>query len=211
MPQKMPERGRPGTRDAEFLGALSRRREVNVRWRAYTSELGKVLPALELGGAAPADLDRSGVRALGLQGAGVLDEIAAIAKSTHEYEPMTRRQKVYLEATGVDTSNALPVTGRPPRFLRRRYQSLLSRIPILTYHPPHEGVKNAAKDAKDGKTAGKKDGKVSKDGRYDVNIHPHATLPGVRFKSARTREVSASDLAWINLPAPSPTSAQSDA
>jgi hypothetical protein len=205
----MPERGRPGSRDAELIGPLSKRREVNVRWRAYTNEVSKVIPALELGiqegprnvapiSKSPEDVARHGLRSLGMQGSGLFEDIVTVSRSTHEYEPMTRRQKKRLEDTGVDTSNALSNQGRPPRFFRRRYQSLLSRLPVLTHHPRAEAVKD--KDNKD------KNDKDRKDSQYSVGLHRYAIMPGVRFKVPFTREVSAIDLEWINPPSFNPPS-----
>jgi hypothetical protein len=211
MPLSMPERGRPGSRDAELIGPLSKRREVNILWRAYTHEVSKAIPALELGiqegprnaapiSKSPDDLARHGLRSLGMQGSGLIEDCVAISRSTHEYEPMTRRQKIHLEKNGVNTSNALLNEGRMPRFFRRRYQSLLSRLPVLTYHPRD-------RDSQD-----KKDRKNSniKDSEYSVGLHPYAIMPGVRFKVPFTRPVSATDLEWIK-DSPSSTSSSSSA
>lgn len=190
VPMTMPERGDPNSEDAKLIGPLSKRRRVNIHWRFYTSEVKKVFPPLQLvtaepesdvtmpekgKGKQPGFVREKPPPPMAMQGSGLMEAIVKMADSPHKYETVTRIQRKLLEKSCQPIPQELPVQ-RPSRFLRRRYQEVLHRIPILTY--------NAAS-----KTP------------VQVTVHPDAIIPGQRHREGRTREASEADIAWMNLPA----------
>ncbi|EIW86883.1 hypothetical protein CONPUDRAFT_44195 [Coniophora puteana RWD-64-598 SS2] len=123
-PPTLPEHANPQSEDALFLGPFSKRREVNLRWRYFTRESKKIYPPLEV---AVEGEDPSAVRTgTGLEGTGILQE--AIALATWPQEAFS--------ASSNHSPRPLPFDGHLPiRWLRRRYQELLKRMPVISYLP----------------------------------------------------------------------------
>jgi hypothetical protein len=178
-PFGMPERVDPESEEAKMLGPLSKRREVNIRWRFYTKECDKIIPPLDLPDLDPESPLPSEKRTY-MGDSGVFEQLLQIARSPHRDERLTRRQRKSILATGTRPTPAQslpdvePLPVQVPRLIRRRYQELLSRIPVLM--PPLKG-KNG----------------------YNIVAHPDAIPKAVRFKSTLFREASASDIAWMDL------------
>ncbi|GLB35981.1 hypothetical protein LshimejAT787_0302690 [Lyophyllum shimeji] len=191
-PPTLPARADPSSKDAKLLGPFSKRREVNIRWRYFTQEWKKIRPPLEvvvqdasLGGTYKGtsrhDLLRAGIRGMGMQGYGVFDDVETVAGPAIVSKPLTRKERV-TTTTNLDARATSPTKLRhPSRWLRRRYQELLGRVPILTY--------SRYKD---------KDGRVS--GRYCVTLSVNALAPSIRFGPSRSPEVNAvADQEWLRL------------
>ncbi|KAG5353238.1 hypothetical protein C0989_009201 [Termitomyces sp. Mn162] len=184
-PPVLPLRADSSSEDARLLGPLSKRREVNTRWRYFTQEWKKVLPPLqvvmkdstsdiEFDKTSQEDLARADVRALGMQGRGIFEDVHAIAGPLTVPRPLTRKERLS-SGTGVDTS----VQSRhPSRWLRRRYQELLGRLPILAYTPTRDKSRSS--------------------GRYSVSLSSNALAPTLRHDASRYPEVElAADLQWL--------------
>ncbi|KAG2755486.1 hypothetical protein P692DRAFT_20793128 [Suillus brevipes Sb2] len=118
-PPILPERADPNSSDAQILGPFSKRREVNARWKYFRQEWKKVLPPLQISVSPSREVSDEGselgasaaVRKIGFDGTVVLEEL------------------VHLTTKSENTSGA----SSPRRWLRRRYQELLGRLPILTF------------------------------------------------------------------------------
>ncbi|KAG2122035.1 hypothetical protein BD769DRAFT_1476477 [Suillus cothurnatus] len=130
-PPILPQRADPNSSDAQILGPFSKRREVNARWRYFGQEWKKVLPPLQISvspsrevGGEGSDLGTStAVRKIGFDGTTVLEELFQL----------TTKPK---NASGSGTF-------LPRRWLRRRYQELLGRLPILTFISAREARKKS--------------------------------------------------------------------
>ncbi|KZT02405.1 uncharacterized protein LAESUDRAFT_752130 [Laetiporus sulphureus 93-53] len=185
-PPKIPERANPNSEEAKLLGPFSKRREVNIRWRYYTEQVQRVLPPLQVeveeqGAEGEPErrsnkvtLNRIGVRSVGMQDEGILEELQTLARRpSHKNAPEENGQQ-----------NA-PFAGSelPSRFLRRRFAHLLGRIPVLRYSCPKE--RDEATDTK------------KRTGRYQVSWAPGAVHPNLRYSPERLAEADANDIAWF--------------
>ena len=188
-PPKLPERADPKSEEARLYGRLSKRREVNIRWRHFSSNHKKVYPPLQVvyeEGSASGEVRRSsdkdtltnaGVRTPGTQDTSVFEDVEALARPCHI--PTTRREKQnplhsarqVTDVTSVDASH------RPKRRLRRAHQQLLSKLPILTYT-----TKQSTGPAK------------TSPGRFSVHLSEKALNESYRRP---TMAVDERDLAWI--------------
>jgi hypothetical protein len=196
-PYKLPERADPNSEDARLLGPFSKRREVNIRWRFFKTELKKVWPALQVVAEERSpdgsinrrtdqeSLGKLGVRPMGLQDQGVLEEVLAIAGSGPPCTTLTRHQKQGTGSDGQPQTQPLYLYSIPPgstltpRFVRRRFQELLAKIPILSYSysKPRPGL--------------------SAQGRYTVSQPPSAVSTDMRYAISRYAGADPEDLAWI--------------
>ncbi|KAG6911571.1 hypothetical protein DXG01_011873 [Tephrocybe rancida] len=186
-PPVLPLRADPSSEDARLLGPLSKRREVNIRWRYFTEEWRKVLPPLQVvvkdaaseGGESSSkdDISQVGVRAMGMQGSGIFEDVRAVAGPLTVPPPLTRKERLKM-------NDALDVSVQhrhPSRWLRRRYQGLLGRLPVLTYSRPSNQNKQSS-------------------GKYSVSLSPNAMAHSLRFDPFRYPEVEpVADLEWLKL------------
>lgn len=188
-PPTLPIRANPVSDDAQLLGALSKRREVNIRWRYFVNEWKKVYPPLQVVANDPsqgfrncvndADLKRAGIRGFGMQGWGVFESISSIAGPLHMPNALTRKARQNANAV---LEVPQPTTSRPARhpsrWLRRRYQELLGRLPVLMYS---------------------RSGTTSK-GSYSVSLPRNALAPSLYMTAARSPELkSVDDREWLVL------------
>ncbi|KAH9898176.1 hypothetical protein C8Q73DRAFT_389456 [Cubamyces lactineus] len=188
-PPILPARADPNSPEAHALGPFSKRREVNIRRRFFQQELQKIMLPLQvvvddhLGSGDPpsARTDKSslaqvGIRSVGLQDSGVFEELEALAavpnKTRHSAKDGAPNDRGPVQGSSPRFSSHLP-----ERFLRRRYQQLLVRTPILVYKPS--------------RTASNKE-QVAK-GKFQVTLSPHAAKRGTPVH----RVASEADLAWI--------------
>lgn len=179
-PPTLPTRADPTSEDARLLGPLSKRREVNIRWRYFTAEWQKIRPPLQVvvagAGVSPGDISRAQIRGVGFQGTGVFEDVESLAGPLRAAPPLTRRELDAGKSSGELQSR------HPSRWLRRRHQHLLSRLPILTYEPPVE-------------EKGKKRG-----AKYNVSLSSSAGVQSYHRLPGSTPEISSDDeLAWIRL------------
>ncbi|KAJ7107608.1 hypothetical protein C8R43DRAFT_199328 [Mycena crocata] len=130
-PPKLPARADPTSEEAQVLGPFSKRRETNARWRYFTSEWQKVRPPLQVvvkdhltasSGATLEDLHRVDIRSLSMQDLHVFEDVEKMA-GPRWVEPERR------PAPSKSSPSEPPVS----RWVRRQYQALLNRLPILTY------------------------------------------------------------------------------
>ena len=191
-PATLPSRADPTSDDARLFGPLSKRREVNIRWRYFSHHWKRICPPIEISvkhqetqktppqeGFAPG----AGIRGVGLQGAGLLEELKMLAGAVSK-KPITPRRidSVYRsKSPSITTNRGLS----PNRYLRRRYRELLGRIPILTHsHVPGNPT-----------TATASNGHPT--GKYEVTLAANALSLRVQHEAAHSSEVDAVDLAWF--------------
>ncbi|KAH7885951.1 hypothetical protein F5I97DRAFT_1876572 [Phlebopus sp. FC_14] len=178
-PPTLPERAKPGSGMALALGPLSKRREINTRWRYFTAEWKKVYPPLEVSVSVRERQEHESMssppRAIGFENTSLLQELLDLAGTPWDPSHPTRRQNKS-EDTSTAQQNGSPFDGRlPVRWLRRRYQELLGRLPVLVYcmskSPSPRGV-------------------------YEVTLPRSAILPS-RPHSTRLRTVDEEDMLWL--------------
>ena len=153
------ERLDPESPQSRVLGLLSKRREVNARWKYFKHQLDKTLFPLQITykqltpdnqtihHTEETTLKRVGARGIGLQGAGVFEELEALASPP----AVIRLENRHAEDDGDDTRQIPRPAIRshlPRRFLRRRFQETLTQIPVLNYMLPHK-VPNALRASSD--------------------------------------------------------------
>lgn len=180
-PATLPARADPSSEEARLLGPLSKRREVNIRWRYFTQESSRVFPPLQVIvndhiegkiGATKEDAIRAGLRYFGFQGKLVHEEVEAIV-GLPQVTPMTRKERQMTGNFEEADSNA---HRHPSRWLRRRYQNLLGRLSVLTYHS-------------------KQDAKAS---RYEVSRPQAAIHQSTSHTHHRLAELDSINLAWLD-------------
>jgi hypothetical protein len=180
-PPNLPERSNPSSEEARLVGPFSKRREVNLRWRFFTEEWRKLLPPLHVvveqkdktyatveSSIHNTALAKVGIRGFGFQGTNILDEIEDIAGSP--YKPTSLPP-----SSNHSSSPSRFVTNR---FIRRRYQELLGRTPILTHS--HRKV----------------DDDIQSMG-YTVSLAPSAISSELWCHSSRIATADDTDLKWI--------------
>jgi hypothetical protein len=176
---------------AKILGPFSKRREVNIRWRFFTREWKKILPPLQVKvedtssaregisqSTSNEAVARAGIRAVGLQGMGVHEELVKLAGPVRMPPPLTRKQR---KALG-DASLHTPPPTRPQfqselpnRWLRRRHRELLGRLPVLQYFP----------NSNEGR------------GHYKATLEPNALAHFEAIHHKRHAEADQADMEWI--------------
>ena len=187
-PPVIPSRADRFSKEAQLLGPFSKRREVNLLWRYFKAEWKKVLPPLQVSiGEIPDspemtnqsnDNDPVGarVRSVGLQDSGVLEEVQYLAGPAWKPLSTPRRARQGQDKEAPKPHESLFESGLPTRWLRKRYQGLLGRIPILTY-----------------------DSRQQKDKLYEVSLTPSAISPHIRYGANRLPPVDESNLSWIQI------------
>lgn len=191
VPPTLPERADPKSELARLLGPFSKRREVNIHKRFYKEELLKILPPLEVVPLSQTDPQgsvvlKSPMRGTGLESTNVFDEIESLAGSQWVPPPTTLRSRIGSN----ESSSSVPDEANPrihtrlrQRFVRRRFQHLLSQIPILSQKPS----KTPPISADDSPV------------RYAVTRSPRAMLNDRRNNPQRYPLASAADMAWFEL------------
>jgi len=152
-PPKLPSRADPDSEDARLLGPLSKRRHVNILWRAYTHEVKYTIPPLDVklsqqghsNGENKLDIPSSpsgtasnsmsfGVTLGGFQDAGMVERLRLMAGLGGGNRAMTRRERRALSGPEVSDASLHPSL-LPTRQLRRSHRWLLSKIPLLKCVP----------------------------------------------------------------------------
>ncbi|KAF9229100.1 hypothetical protein BS17DRAFT_823757 [Gyrodon lividus] len=178
-PPRLPGRAKLDSEEAALLGPLSKRREFNMRWRYFKTEWKRVYPPLQVSEyplAADQDTDAFSTRPrnIGFQDTAVLGELLELAGSPSKSPGLTQKQKMRRESK--ETLDSSSFDGKlPARWLRRRYQALLGRLPFLTPRP----------------TRGDRPKPV-----YDVLLADSAITPS-RPHTSRLRVVDTADMPWI--------------
>ncbi|KAF5374858.1 hypothetical protein D9758_000466 [Tetrapyrgos nigripes] len=171
-PPDLSPRADPTSEEARLLGPLSKRLEINKRWRFYTKEWRKVLPPAGVfvkspDGTVTSDLSQVGIRSVGLQD-DVFKGIEEIVGPLETPRPITRRER----RLASDRTHR-----HPSRWLRRRYQELLGRLPTLVYsHDPN---------------------RPEKQGNYAVYLSTNALHPDLYNSAIRRPLLDDCNLAWV--------------
>lgn len=184
-PPTLPARADLNSEDARLLGPLSKRREVNIYWRFYTEQVKRVYPPFQMileERDSPGEtrhltdkgaLHRAGIRVGGVQGEGVYEEIETLANAPSPSQAGG--------TSGTDIFQASPLR---PRFLRRRFASLLGRTPVLVYsHPPTQAKEHPVAQGLPGK--------------LQVSLSRHARHHDLRNSPNHLPEADAADIAWL--------------
>ncbi len=187
-PPTLPSRADPSSEDARLFGPLSKRRQVNIHWRYFSHQWRRINPPLEISvkqqealkvpsqeGFAP----DAGIRGVGLQGAGLLEELKTLAGVPKRPTDPRRIDPVYRSESPSTTARG----SSPNRYLRRRYRELLGRIPILTLSRTPGNLPTASNGHPTGK--------------YEVSLVANALSPHVRHEAVHSSELDAADLAWF--------------
>ncbi|KAI0080370.1 hypothetical protein K474DRAFT_314268 [Panus rudis PR-1116 ss-1] len=197
-PPKIVERDDPDR--VRLLGGLPLRLRANIHKRWHREQASKVMPPIQVAvqdgltpRSDPASLHRSGVRAIGMQDSGIMEELESISGNLYTPPTLTRRQRCsgYVDAPLQDKEGCLgtlpPNTPLSRRFLRRRFQQLLHEIPILTYAVP-QAPSNPSLGSD-----------VHKSGRYIVSssLCSRSNTRETIQKPARLGEADASSVAWL--------------
>ncbi|KAI0094355.1 hypothetical protein BDY19DRAFT_879220 [Irpex rosettiformis] len=135
-PPTLPTRADPNSEEARLLGPLSKRREVNIRWRYFTQQSKRIALPLQVVTHDKASNTRGtdhmalrgvGIESMGLQGTGIYEEALALAGPIQQRPPLTRRERN-------DQQEQATTQGElPRRWHRRRFQHLVNKLPVLTY------------------------------------------------------------------------------
>jgi len=185
-PPTLPSRADPASDDARLLGPFSKRREVNIRWRYFVTEWKKVYPPLQVvaydpscgvcEGVKEADIQRVGIRGFGMQGQGIFEDVLSIAGPLRLPNTLTKKER---RNVGIVPELVSPHPARhPSRWLRRRYQELLGRLPVLAYS--RYGTKTS--------------------GSYSVSLSCNALAPSLYQTVARLSELEpVDDREWLTL------------
>ena len=192
LPPIMPPRADRFSEEALHLGPFSKRREVNLRWRYFQNEWKKVLPPLQVSiKEMPGSLEMTnqsnnkhnpvgaGVRSVGLQDSGVLEEAQNLAGPAWKPLSTPRRARRGPDEEAPKLHESLFESGLPTHWLRKRYQNLLGRVPILTYWYRQDNHRPA--------------------GRYEVSLTPSAISSHIRYSANRLPPVDESSLSWIQF------------
>ncbi|TBU34691.1 hypothetical protein BD311DRAFT_784277 [Dichomitus squalens] len=190
----------PESPESRALGPFSRRREVNARWKYFKHQLDKTMFPLQIAfkqgmtngritvHTDEATLIHAGVRGIGLQGAGVFEELEGLASPP----ALVRLEEPSVEGDGDDTRQGPRPTIQsylPRRFLRRRFQETLAQIPVLTYTLPSRVEKTQSRSDKEDVTPGV----PGKPGRYQVTLSPKASTQLGPIQSIADE----ADVTWI--------------
>ncbi|KAF5385528.1 hypothetical protein D9757_005436 [Collybiopsis confluens] len=173
LPPTLSLRANPRSEEARLLGPLSKRLEHNTRWRYFTREWKKVHPPLEVSvrqkdgllSRHAADVEVTGAKAGGFQNMGIFRDIEKIVIPGPT--SVTRRERLFAR---VKPSSTTDRCHRSP-WLRRRYQALLGRIPVLTYNSPHKN--------------------------FNVSLHPSSLSVLARMSAHRRPVVDPVNLVWF--------------
>ena len=174
-PSILPARADPSSPDARIFGPFSKRREVNIRRRYFASEWKKVFPPIEVQVRPYSQGEKQSAKQLipdfGMQ-SGVFADIEKTV-GTFKSRPLPRRER----SSEQDRSEAGIKAGHPSRWLRRRYRSLLNRLPILLYNPSDN----------------------SESGSFSVQ-QSELSLPPYQRPIPYLPEVDSTNLAWLEAP-----------
>ena len=175
-PPILPARADPSSPDARIFGSFSKRREVNIRRRYFASEWKKVFPPIELQVRPDSQGKKQSVKKI-IPGFGMrIGVFADIEKTiaTLKVHPLPRRER----SSEQDHSKAGIKAGHPSRWLRRRYRSLLKRLPILLYNPSENSEQS---------------------GSFSVQ-QSELSLPPYQRPIPYLPEVDSTTLAWLEAP-----------
>ena len=172
LPKRIPD-------EEKLLGPFSKRREVNIRWRYFTTEWKKVFPPLQtiVCGKENEESQKhlenkpssAAARVDGLQD--VFQDVQRLVGSPCKARNLTRR-----ELRGQEPPSRCLTGHHSSRWLRRRFQQLLGRVPIL--------ISSNSGPNKEGLT---------------VALSPGAISPSLRFTADRVPEATSADIEWFNI------------
>jgi hypothetical protein len=159
--------------EVELLGHFSKRREVNIHWRHFTSEWKKVLPPLQIVGKERNAED--GHEGDDLQFSNVFRDLQQLIGPPWKSRNLTRRELHNL-GTSHTTLVSRAAQYHGSRWLRRRFQQLLGRTPILNYQRLKSGSTKM--------TVTLSPGAISSHSRFPADRIPEATLADIQWSNA---------------------------
>lgn len=127
-PRNLPACAHPLSEDARIFGLLSKRREVNIRWRQFRAETKKLFPPLD---ACVATDRKLPVQAQHINWEKV-ERVERVVGGLCRGPTKTRRERE--DGAQRDEPPTPLIYRHPSRWIRRRYRWLLSRSPRLVYH-----------------------------------------------------------------------------
>ncbi|KAG7099006.1 hypothetical protein E1B28_000891 [Marasmius oreades] len=188
-PPNLSLRADPSSSEAHTLGPLSKRLEVNFRWRYFTRVWKKVYPPLNVFIRDPSTATESSsqeaassanIRGVCLQGSNIFEAIENVVGKPYPKRQTTCRER---KSTRRDKVYSMEPVRHPSRWVRRRYQRLLGRLPALIYRQDA----NAAT------------------GSYRVELSAMSLLNALP-RPLRQPEVDPDTLAWYELSKSEPSS-----
>jgi hypothetical protein len=192
-PPKLPERAVDRNSDeARLLGPFSKRREVNIRWQYFKTQLRNVYPPLEvmqpsIENSANPGFDTQTVIGFKRGALKHINELSGLVRKP----TIPRREQKLLEALENVCDNPPQVTDKPrlpethqlpTRWLRRRYRELLSKVPVV-----------AQVTGKNGGT------------QYEISLSRHALSHETKGTPLRVGVAKHADLGWIEKASMLPT------
>ncbi|TFY68133.1 hypothetical protein EVG20_g3688 [Dentipellis fragilis] len=188
-PPIMPQRVDPKSEEARLFGPLSKRREVNLHWRYFKLQRGKLRIPLSLSEEGPPAPDGSAIQraahTFGLHGVNMLEDVARFAGRHGTRPPLPRRQQKAPSDTIEGSFSEAVAHGHPPgaaisRQLRRRYRKLLRDLPTLTL------IRKSRKHTQAG----------SAPEDYRVSLHPNALPSSSQRNPEQLPDGDFVDSAW---------------
>ena len=196
----------PDSREYKILGPFSKRREVNERRRFFAQQFQRTYFPLQVVVedrnesdnsvqliADPVLIASAGARSIGLQGAGVFEELEALASPAVAQSGGGIAES---SSTAIRTAEGGMVQSPlSQRFLRRQYQRLLASIPVLVFNPTHRHDDLSASPPRLATPQSQLGNLGITPGRYKITLSPSA--------AARYGPIQAIaddvDQAWITL------------
>ncbi|KAF8640964.1 hypothetical protein AX17_000610 [Amanita inopinata Kibby_2008] len=186
-PPPLPGRARPDSDEVKLLGSFSKRREVNIRWRFFTAQWEKILPPLQTIPDRQMEWGRREKSRAGLSrvaSQGLASHNSSIFKGLEDFVGPVRKppNRTCKESRGKVVPCLLPPQlprYHRSRWLRRRYQQLLGRLPILTYSQESRLYGN----------------------KYIVTASSRALTPSLRSSHHHLSKATIDDVAWLKLKA----------
>lgn len=111
-----------------------------------------------------------------MQGSGVFEDLEHLVGTPWGSRTSTRRERMLRDGTS-NSLYSFPQRRLPTSWIRRRYQELLGRVPVLTY--------------------ARKEGSCGSAGKYEVSLASNARAHSQRHTTKREPEIDPVDLTWI--------------
>lgn len=180
----------PNSEETRLLGPLSKRREVNARWRLFKTETRRLYPPLEtsvvnVGTESPDQTPT--IQALGLINGGyqnfrLMDSLETMTGKpnrtsvTHRKGDSTDEGKVGSSSSATTTAPPLP-----SKILRRSHQNLLGKLPVLKYRFRSSASQNPSR----------------KSGSFEVTLSRRAVSPSLRHTTVTVPFIDEENMEWV--------------
>ena len=188
-PSSLPDRADPGSENARLLGPLSKRRHVNIIWRAFTKEKQKTIAPLSV--TFKGDLVYEGkqldVKVGAFQDAKIMEQLRQMSGVTLLRRSLTRReQRALYPRPDPMKKHRLRDGFLTTRSLRRCHRQLMGQIPTLTCNTFDKQVRDDKGSSKAVRGTG-----------YDVALPPGAIHPSLQASPLKCLEIDGTNLLWL--------------